>query len=223
LAEQQWQTGLPITCHLDYARWPVPAPARNRHLDISIHVWRSRGWEQRDEAIEAMGGRVPRGTHTERRRVDVLDGVFAFVRYFVTVNPTDRHLIVQGVYLPASSLGRRIPFATYERVVRHAIALADEGHLRIELRNGKLRLLGEDEPIVLGPLPPRQQRYREPRSERRKRLELDQVAAIYLAHPRAPTEAVARETNVSLRTASRRVADAREAGLLAAPSASRRS
>jgi hypothetical protein len=50
----------------------------------------------------------------------------------------------------------RIPFATYLRVVRHAIKLADDGHLRFELRNGKIRLLGDDAPIVLGPLPSRQ-------------------------------------------------------------------
>jgi DNA-binding transcriptional regulator LsrR (DeoR family) len=43
---------------------------------------------------------------------------------------------------------------------------------------------------------------------------LDEVAAIYYDNPKAPTQAVQRALNVSWRTAARRVAAAREAGLI---------
>jgi hypothetical protein len=194
----------------------MPARPKNRQLDVKISPWpRSRSEAQMDAAWRT---RFPmlRSTYTERRQVDVVDGAgLTFVRFYVTVDPESRKMIEQGAYLPAPSLMERIPFATYLRVARHAIALADEGHLRFELRNGQLRRITEDEAsIVLGPLPPQQEHYREPRKLRQKRVELDQVAAIYRDNPRAPTKAVRLALGVSPRTAHRRVEEARQAGLI---------
>jgi hypothetical protein len=200
----------------------MPARPSNRQLDAQISPWpRSRRQERGEAKILGLGWR---SRHTERRQVDVFDGAgLTFVRLFLTVDPASRDSILQGAYIPASSLMLRIPWGTYERVARHALLLADEGHLRFELRNGKLRLLGEEEPIVLGPLPPRQEHYREPRKLRQKRDQLEEVARIYKSNPRAPAKAVRLALGVSSRTAHRRVAEARQAGLIPAPTGAVRS
>jgi hypothetical protein len=205
----------PLTDRLRSA--PMPARPKNRQLDVTISPWRSRSTERMDEVTRRL---LPgwRSRYRDRRQVDVVDGAgLTFVRFYVTVDPASRDMIEQGAYLPAPSLMERIPFGTYLRVARHAIALADEGHLRFELRNGQLRRITEDEAsIVLGPLPPRQEHYREPRKQREKRVELDQVAAIYRdpANARSPVKAVRLALGVSERTAHRRVEAAREAGLI---------
>jgi hypothetical protein len=193
----------------------VPARPKDRQLDVTVSEW-PRSRREAEVFGRLLGGLRPR--HTLRRKVDVLDSaISAFVRLFFSVDPETRDAIHQGTYLPASTTALtefRVPFQLHLRVARFALLHADEGHLRFEVRSGKIRLLRGDEPIVLGPLPPRKHHHREPR----KRLELDQIARIYTAaaNARAPTQAVMRELNVSRSTAIRRVNEARAEGLLPA-------
>jgi hypothetical protein len=139
------------------------------------------------------------------------------ISFYVAVEPETRDVVHQGTYFPAHT-GRltnyRIPFQLYFRIVRHAIAVADCGDLRFEVRNGRIRLLDEGAPIVLGPLPPRQHHYREAHKQLALAQELDQVAEIYGCNRGRGIKAVQLELGLSYRTAARRVSSAREAGLL---------
>jgi hypothetical protein len=194
----------------------MPTRPKNRQLDVTVRHWKGPPKNLRADRLLQAYDPPPR----EFRRVDVVDGAAIEQRvvFYVSFDPNRRDAIVQNPMeihgdfeFQASSL--RVPVQTYLRAVRHAIRLTDEGHLRYELRGGKLYELGQDAPIVLGELPRR--RYH------RERHDLEQVAAIYRDNPRAPVKAIRLAFNVSQRTAARRVDKAREAGLLP-PAAQRR-
>jgi hypothetical protein len=197
-------------------RRAVPTRPRNRQLIVQIAPWKPGKHEAASLSDDLWANwRAKHGVkRPERREVTVHDTFQPAVRFYVSFDPDGRELLVQSVRFwpgPApSATDFRVPFASYLRIVRHAVAQADEGHLRYEIRDGKIYDLADDAPIVLGPLPPRRSHYREPR----KRVELDQVAAIYRDNPRSPTRAVQLALRVSRRTAARRVAEARNAGLI---------
>jgi hypothetical protein len=102
----------------------------------------------------------------------------------------------------------RIPFTLYSRVTRRALHDCDEGDRQYEVRGG--RIYDYNGNLMVDPPAPRRPRSR----DRRRDVDLEALARIYNDAERAPTKTVAREMHLSERTAARRVADARAAGLI---------
>jgi hypothetical protein len=127
-------------------------------------------------------------------------------------------LLIEGdvVYLSAwfplaarpSPRDFRIPFSLYARVARHALAQRDEGDAQYETRGG--RVYDYNGNMLTDPPRPRRTRSADPRRD----VDLEEVARIYRSAERAPTQTVARTMHLTQRSAERRVADARAAGLI---------
>jgi hypothetical protein len=190
----------------------MPTRPRDQQVDVLVEPWRYPRHALHQEPL--LSWRAARGNPAlEHRQATLASTLGHVVRFYVTYDPTDRReLFVHSVEIfpgpNPSATDLRVPLVAFLRIVRHAIARGDvDVHAFYELRDGKLH---DREAELLAPSPPPRRRYRDPAIQ----ASLDEVAEIYKANPKAPTQAVERALKVSWRTASRRVAAARAEGLI---------
>ena len=199
----------------------MPTRPRDRRIHVQIRPWKPAS-QGLGLAEPFAGARKARGiAPPEHREVTIVIDTESTrpVRFFVSFDPDERHVVVQSVqFWPGpspSAADFRFPFGAYRRIVQRAIEQADDGARRYELRGGKILDLDEDVFLVGEAAEASRRRPRREASDPTARREqLEAAAQAYRSNPQAPTQAVERKLHVSWRTAARRVAEARDAGLL---------
>jgi hypothetical protein len=180
----------------------MPTPPRDRRLLVSVRRQRTRSAKLRRVFISEA---------TDEQSADVM--LVPVVSFDVTVNEWGDVIYSSAQFpLPPSPSPHdfRIPFGLYANLTRRALHdLADEGDVQYEVRGGRIydyagNILRDP------PRPPRTPRRPDPRAD----VDLKEVARVYNTADRAPTKTVAQKLHLSVRTAERRVAAARELGLI---------